>query len=90
MKLDISFTSIFTKYSIKTANKIKGPKGITCSFLKYRNNDGIKAKRLDRKIENIPTIGCKTSPATNINFISPPPRLSFFKYKIPKQHNNIH
>ena len=35
-------------------------------------------------MENIPTIGCNTSPATNINFISPPPKLSFLNIKLPK------
>ena len=64
---------------------MKGPKGITCSLLVYKSNKETgKAKTLARKILKIPTKGCKTSPATNINLTSPPPKLSFLNAKFPK------
>ena len=68
-------------------NKRKGPNGtkLICFFFKIIKDIG-KANKLAKKITNKHKNGCKTSPATNINFISPPPRLSFLNKKLP---NNI-
>ena len=72
---------------IKVAISKKGPKGITLSLLlKYKINDKGRAIKLDKKIVNKLIQGPKEHPIKNINFISPPPKDSFLKIKLP---NNI-
>ena len=80
-----------------SANSKNGPNGITLSLCFFNNiNDVGKAMRLPIKIANVPSSGSSINPKTNIIFISPPPRLSFFnvllpmiiiKYIIPNRNN---
>jgi hypothetical protein len=72
---------------ISVAISKKGPYGITLSLLlKYKINDNGNAIKLDKKIVNKLIQGPNTHPIKNINLISPPPRDSFLKIKLP---NNI-
>ena len=65
----------------------KGPKGINLVFfLNNIINEIGNAIKLPKNITNKLGSGDKTSPITNINLISPPPKDSFLNKKFP---NNI-
>ena len=75
---------ILVKYiNIQLINR-KGPNGTKLTFLFKRIiRDTGSAKKLAIKRTNKPRIGLITSPNTNINLISPPPKLSFLNKKFP-------
>lgn len=76
---------ILVKYiNIKLITR-NGPKGTKLTFLfQSINNEIGNAKKLAKNITNSPSNGLITNPNTNINLISPPPKLSFLNKKLPK------
>ena len=78
------FISRCKKYIINAAILKNGPYGISCSFFDFKiiNDDG-RAIKADKNIVIIDISQPITIPNMAINFMSPPPRLSFLNMKSP-------
>ena len=68
---------------VKAINK-NGPNGITFSLFLYNSIREIgNAIKLPKNTDKVPSSGSRINPKTNIIFMSPPPKLSFFSSLFP-------
>ena len=84
IKLIIVCISILVKYRNRKLVTKNGPNGTKfwCFFHNISIDIG-KARKLAINITIIPKNGFNTSPITNINLISPPPKVSFLNKAFP-------